>query len=95
MINGFACLFFYFGIKLQVIGLTGGIACGKSSAAKLLIENGFIIIDSDQISKDLRAKDKHYQKLLVKTFGPEIWENEQINSEKLGAIVFSDPKKRS
>jgi uncharacterized protein YabE (DUF348 family) len=51
---------FYCGLKLRVIGLTGGIATGKSTVSNILKSEGFDIIDSDQISKDLRNKDEHY-----------------------------------
>ena len=95
LINVCALISFYLGIKLQVIGLTGGIACGKTTVSNILKENGYTIIDCDQISKDLRNNDEGYKKLLIKTFGQEIDDNGQINSEKLGQIVFSDPKKRA
>ena len=96
LLNIVSCIGFFFGIKMQVIGLTGGIACGKSTVCDLLRNQGFTIIDCDQISRDLRGKEVNYQKLLVKTFGQEVWDDEkkQINSEKLGQIVFSDPLKR-
>ena len=60
----------FIGQKMRVIGLTGGIACGKSTVSKMLAKEGFVIIDADKISHDLRAKNKHYQQLLVKEFGP-------------------------
>ena len=96
LLNVISCIGFFLGIKMQVIGLTGGIACGKSTVCDLLRSEGFTIIDCDQISRDLRSKDTNYQRLLVKTFGTEVWDEErkQINSEKLGQIVFSDPAKR-
>ena len=76
----------WFGGKMQVIGLTGGIATGKSSVSRILAQEDFKIIDADQISKDLRKYDKNYQRLLIQTFGEEIWnkEKQEINSEKLG-----------
>lgn len=43
----------YFGSKLQVIGLTGGIATGKSTVSTILAENGFDIIDADKISREV------------------------------------------
>ena len=88
--------FFIIAVKLRVIGLTGGIACGKSSVSYLLKGEGFHIIDCDQISHDLRIKDKTYIKELVASFGETIWdaEKKEIKSDVLGDIVFKDAKQR-
>ena len=43
----------YMGTNFQCVGLTGGIACGKSTVSELLAENGFDIIDADQISREV------------------------------------------
>lgn len=43
----------FMGTQFQCVGLTGGIACGKSTVSSLLAENGFDIIDADQISRDV------------------------------------------
>ena len=51
---------FYLGIKFRVIGLTGGIASGKSTVSKILKENGFKIIDADTISHNMRKYDRNY-----------------------------------
>ena len=69
ILNIFSLFAFFFGIRMQVIGLTGGIASGKSTVSNMLKQEGFEIIDADQISRDLRFKDKNYQALLIKTFG--------------------------
>ena len=55
---GFAC--FWIGNRMRVIGLTGGIATGKSSVSFILKEEGFTIIDCDLISKEMRKNDKGY-----------------------------------
>ena len=41
------------GSKFSVFGLTGGIACGKSTVSNELIENGWIVIDADKISREI------------------------------------------
>ena len=67
---------FLLGMKMVVIGLTGGIATGKSTVSKILKEeHGFTIIDADQISHDLRKYDKNYQEALIKTFGDQVWDD--------------------
>lgn len=47
----------YFGTYFQCIGLTGGIATGKTQVSNILAENGFDIIDADKISKEVSLSD--------------------------------------
>ena len=53
LINILEVLGVYFGSQFQIIGLTGGIATGKSTVSKILEENGFDIIDADKISREV------------------------------------------
>lgn len=79
----------------MIIGLTGGIATGKSTAAEYLKEKGAKIIDADQISHKISKKGKRGWQLVVDEFGEDILrEDGEFDREKLGEIVFSDPKKR-
>ena len=91
-----AILTFWIGLRLNVVGLTGGIATGKSSVSRMLQAKGFHIVDADKISHDLRTNDEGYQKALVAAFGPQVWneESKQIDSKVLGEIVFANPAKR-
>jgi dephospho-CoA kinase len=52
-LNVFIIVALYIGSKLQIIGLTGGIATGKSTVSKILSENGFDIIDADLIAREV------------------------------------------
>ncbi|PCI65111.1 MAG: dephospho-CoA kinase [Gammaproteobacteria bacterium] len=74
------------------IGLTGGIASGKSLVSHYFLELGIEIIDADQIAKNLfRAKSKHLIPL-IEHFGKKIIDNNgELNRKALGKIVFSDP----
>ena len=66
-------MFYYFGTKFSVIGLTGGIACGKSTVVDYLKDKGsnaFKIIDSDKIVHDLYKKPEIIAKIF-KAFGKE------------------------
>ena len=65
LVNVFAIAAFWIGLKFSVIGLTGGISCGKSAVSNILRSEGFKIIDADKISHDLRRHDRSYQQLLV------------------------------
>ena len=84
------------GLKVPVIGLTGGIACGKSTVSNIFKREGYTIIDADEISHELRRSNRGYQNSLINAFGKEVWDEDkkEINSEKLGQIVFADPIKR-
>ncbi|RAK10515.1 dephospho-CoA kinase [Halanaerobium saccharolyticum] len=79
----------------MIIGLTGGIASGKSTAAEYLAQKGARIIDADQISHQISQKGEKGWQLVVDEFGEEILKKDgEFNREKLGEIVFSDPDKR-
>ena len=74
-----------------VIGLTGGIACGKSTIATLLKRMGAVIIDADKESKRLLNPNSPTWKSLVKEFGAGILNPDQsINRRKLGNMVFGN-----
>jgi len=79
---------------LLILGLTGGIASGKSSIANLFKEQKISVIDADKIYKNLLKTDKIMYNEIVKTFGVEIVSHEQINLKMLGEIIFSDANKR-
>jgi len=74
-----------------VIGLTGGIGAGKSTAATLLKECGANVIEVDEIGRDLLHKDGDARERIVKQFGSSILSSSgEIDRKKLGRIVFSD-----
>jgi dephospho-CoA kinase len=78
-----------------VIGLTGGIASGKSTVSNMFRNQGIRIIDADKISRDVVEIGEPAYQQIVKTFGQDILLDDQtINREKLGAIVFSNDKNR-
>ncbi|MDR1417925.1 MAG: dephospho-CoA kinase [Endomicrobium sp.] len=75
----------------MIIGLTGGIATGKSESAKYLQELGAYCIDADLISKELTRKGLPAFNDLVKGFGKEILLPEgSLNRKKLSNIIFSE-----
>lgn len=79
----------------MIIGLTGGIATGKSTAADYLKKKGAKIIDADQISHKITQKGEKGWELIINKFGEDILrEDRELDREKLGEIVFSDSKKR-
>lgn len=76
---------------LYVIGLTGGIASGKSTVSKILKDLGAIIIDADQISREVTAPGSPGLRKVVQTFGESVLNADgSLNRKKLGEIVFHD-----
>ena len=71
------------------IGITGSIACGKSTVSNYLIAKGYTIIDADKIGHVALASNDVKRKLAEK-FGDEILENNEISREKLGKLVFGN-----
>lgn len=81
---------------MKVLGLTGGIASGKSTVAKMFIAENIPVIDSDSIAKDLLLKGTVCYKEVVAYFSKDILlTNGDINRKKLAKIVFSNPNKRN
>lgn len=79
----------------MIIGLTGGIATGKSTVSALLREKQIPVVDADLIAREVVEPGKTAYEEIVKFFGQEIlhWDG-QIDRKKLGEIVFSDEEKR-
>ncbi|SHF12153.1 dephospho-CoA kinase [Thermoanaerobacter uzonensis DSM 18761] len=79
---------------MQVIGLTGGIASGKSTVSKLLKKMGAMVIDADIVSREIMVKGTEAYNKIVEYFGKEILkEDGEIDRKKLGNIVFADRRK--
>ncbi|KHO62135.1 dephospho-CoA kinase [Thermoanaerobacter sp. YS13] len=79
---------------MQVIGLTGGIASGKSTVSKLLKKMGAVVIDADIVSREIMVKGSEAYNKIVEYFGKEILkEDGEIDRKKLGNIVFADRRK--
>ena len=71
------------------IGITGSIACGKSTVSNYLKEKGYTIIDADKLGHIALTNDEVKEKL-KKSFGLTILENNEISREKLGKLVFGN-----
>ncbi|KAL5983813.1 hypothetical protein ACLOJK_017907 [Asimina triloba] len=81
--------------KMRIVGLTGGIASGKSTVSNLFKASGIPVVDADVIARDVVRKGTGGWKKVVATFGDEILqENGEIDRAQLGQIVFTDPAKR-
>ena len=81
--------------KPYQLGLTGGIASGKTEVAKRLSEMGATIIDADEISRSLTAKDGILLPQIRERFGDAVFhEDGSLNRKALGNVVFADEWER-
>lgn len=79
----------------KVIGLTGGIATGKSTVTNILLENGFKVIDADKIAREVVEIGKPAYNKIVQVFGDDIVDlNGNIDRAKLGKLVFDNDNAR-
>jgi dephospho-CoA kinase len=75
---------------MLLVGLTGGIGAGKSSVAALLAERGAVILDADQVARDVVEPDQPAFAALVERFGPEIvGADGRLDRAKLAELAFA------
>jgi len=80
---------------MRVIGLTGGIASGKSAVANILKEYGLPVIDADQLARDAVLPGSSGLRQIVAAFGLEVvQEDGSLDRAVLGEKIFSDPAAR-
>ncbi|BAH81033.1 dephospho-CoA kinase [Streptococcus dysgalactiae subsp. equisimilis GGS_124] len=78
--------------KVLMIGITGGIASGKSTVVAMIKEAGYQVIDADQVVHQLQEKGGRLYEALKQAFGNEILkEDGELNRKKLSEMVFSNP----
>jgi len=77
---------------MPLIALTGGIASGKSTIARRLAEHGAVVIDADQIVRDVQAPGSPVLEAIAKAFGSSMLDSGgALDRQALGAVVFGDP----
>ncbi len=80
---------------MRIIGLTGSIACGKSTVSGCLQSAGYPVVDGDRLSRELTSPGSPALFSIAQTFGPEmLYEDGSLNRRRLGRLVFSDPQAR-
>ena len=78
-----------------ILGITGNIASGKSLIAEAFARRGAALVDADQLAREIVAPGTPVLQRLVERFGAAVLlENGELNRERLGQIVFSDPAAR-
>ena len=80
---------------MLAVGLTGGIGSGKSAVADLLVERGAVLIDADQVARDVVAPGGPAYQPLIDRFGREILAADgTIDRKALAAVAFADEESR-
>jgi dephospho-CoA kinase len=80
---------------MYLVGLTGGIAAGKSTVAKRWVEQGGFEIDADQLAREVVEPGTPGADQVRETFGSEVFQdNGQLDRGKLGLVVFGDAERR-
>lgn len=83
-------------IRKVVIGLTGGIGCGKSTVRSIFEESGWATIDTDNVVKNLLQNDIEVRRKIIDQFGPDIIDSQSsIDKKAIAGIVFKDKDKLS
>jgi dephospho-CoA kinase len=78
------------------VGLTGGVASGKSIVSAMLAELGAVVVDADVLAREVVAPGTPGLASVVAEFGPQVLAADgSLDRAKLGAIVFADPSRRA
>lgn len=79
----------------KIIGITGGIASGKSTVTEFLRQKGFEVVDADAVVHQLQKPDGRLYQILVEHFGEKILlENGELNRPLLASLIFSKPEEQ-
>lgn len=79
----------------KIIGITGGIASGKSTVTEFLRQKGFQVVDADAVVHQLQKPSGRLYQVLVEHFGEKILlENGELNRPLLARLIFSNPEEQ-
>ena len=79
----------------KIIGITGGIASGKSTVTEFLRQKGFQVVDADAVVHQLQKPSGRLYQVLVEHFGEKILlENGELNRPLLASLIFSNPEEQ-
>lgn len=79
----------------KIIGITGGIASGKSTVTEFLRQKGFQVVDADAVVHQLQKPGGRLYQVLVEHFGEKILiENGELNRLLLASLIFSNPEEQ-
>ena len=79
----------------KIIGITGGIASGKSTVTEFLRQKGFQVVDADAVVHQLQKPGGRLYQVLVEHFGEKVLlENGELNRTLLASLIFSNPEEQ-
>ncbi|RIV32938.1 dephospho-CoA kinase [Flagellimonas lutimaris] len=77
---------------MMIVGLTGGIGSGKSTVAKMFVELGIPVYDSDMEAKELMVGSSEVKNAITELLGEEAYDNQGLNRPYIADKVFKDPE---
>ena len=80
---------------MLIVALTGGIGSGKTMVGEIFAELGALVVDSDQLAREVVERGSKGFDLIVSEFGDEILKNGDLDRAALASLIFKDPKKRT
>ena len=79
----------------KIIGITGGIASGKSTVTEFLRQKGFQVVDADALGHQLQKNGGRLYQIIVEHFGNQVvLKNGQLNRPLLASLIFSNPEEQ-
>ncbi len=80
---------------MKLVGLTGGIASGKSTVAKILERLGAAIVNADELAREVVEPGREAWKEIIAAFGPQVLQTDQsLDRQKLRTLIFNQPEAR-
>lgn len=80
---------------MKIIGLTGGIASGKSTVSRLLAEHGYAVIDADRIAWQLAEPDNSLWQAYYERYGEKVLNDDRtLNRQAVASVVFQNPAEK-
>jgi dephospho-CoA kinase len=80
--------------RFLLVGLTGGIATGKSTVSEIFARLGAVVIDADQLAREVVAPGAPALAAVVREFGDVLQPDGTLDRRKVAAVVFADPERR-
>jgi dephospho-CoA kinase len=81
--------------RFLLVGLTGGLATGKSTVSEVFRALGCVVLDADALAREVVEPGQPTLAAIVKDFGPEVLGPDgRLDRKRLGALVFADPERR-
>lgn len=74
----------------MIVGITGGIATGKSTVSQLFRKAGWQVIDADQVAHQVRDYNPQVRRALIERFGAQLFATGKLDTKLLGSMVFDD-----